>query len=535
MADTVFENRNDTVASSPVIYRTRIATTAPIESSSEDSNKFDGVTCFPRVQPTSCTPGTTVRVSGTRSPTVPTHCELIIAVRQHAFELFRRSPALTGTVVVADAQGRIIDVIGSPDVVSRLDDLHLSNHSHLIFAPQTNPNAAQPLMTSAVSTSVQVGDVALSSTSCPVIDKSRRMHGSIAFVRLGSDPNPLAAPLVQSAAVAAAHYIELSTHARDTLRVHQSLLSHLDYHVIRVNADNTVESQHPIPLPEHIRAKIIQYAKEAADGDAEFFLEDKLYSCNLRQLSDPLSGDVCRLAVFRDVTNQRQMELRVRDADKLSILASLAAGIAHEIRNPLTTAKGFLQLFAERQLENPDRRFLDLTIHELDRIQNLVKDFMSLARPVQPKHENVDLNHLIHEVVHFMYPEALLNNVTLHSEVPNEGAIIFADTDQVRQVLLNVLQNAVQACPHNGQVFIHTYTVSMSIIVSIRDNGCGLSPEQQAKAFQPFFTTKPTGTGLGLVVCRQIMQEHAGTIEMSSQLGVGTTLRLVFPLAKEAF
>lgn len=535
MADTVFEKRNDTMASSEVIFRTPIATTARVESFSDDSHLFDGVICFPRVQPTACTPGTTDWVNGTRSPTMPTHCELVRAVRQHAFELFHRNPALSGAVVVADAQGRILDVIGSPDVVSRLSALDLSNHSHFIFAPQTIPDAAQPLMTSAVTRSIQVGDVQLFSTSCPVIGKLSRMHGSVAFVHLGSDHNPLVAALVQSSAVAAAHSIELSTYARETQRVHQSLLSHLDYHVIRINADDTVESHHPIPLPEHIRGKMVQYAKKAADGDAEFFLEDRLYSCNLRQLSDPLSGDVCRLAVFRDVTNQRQMELRVRDADKLSILASLAAGIAHEIRNPLTTAKGFLQLFAERQLENSDRRFLDLTIHELDRIQKLVKDFMSLARPVQPEYENVDLNHLIHEVVHFMYPEALLNNVTLHSEVPNEGAIIFADTDQVRQVLLNVLQNAVHACPHNGEVFIRTCTVSTSMIVSIQDTGCGLSTEQQAKAFQPFFTTKTNGTGLGLVVCRQIMQEHAGTIEMSSQLGVGTTLRLVFPLAKAAF
>ncbi|MCL6452145.1 MAG: hypothetical protein K6T78_00795 [Alicyclobacillus sp.] len=458
--------------------------------------------------------------------------ELTKAVRQHVRDLFQGMPSLHCAVAVAGVDGYLLDVVGPRSLMGELEALGLCRGALATVDCPAMVSLAATLACGRLSTHAVTSPQPLASAACPIRNKAGDMRGAVTFIQRDEQVHPLLAPLVQSCAIAAAHHMELEAYRRDAQRVHQSLLSHLDYHVVRVTPDGHIEAHHPVPVREEVRRKMVEYAREGSDGDSEFVVGDHLYSCNLRVLRDPIEGDGGRLAVFRDITSQRLLESRVRDADKLSILASLAAGIAHEIRNPLTTAKGFLQLFAERQGENADKRYLNLTIRELNRIQDLVKDFMTLARPVPPLYEDIDLHALIRTVLDFLHPEALLNDVTLAHDLSNEPVYIHADANQMKQVLLNVLQNALHACDRRGRIEVSTGIRSASVVISIRDTGRGISPEQQAKVFQPFYTTKPTGTGLGLAVSRQIMQEHGGSIELSSELGTGTTVRLVLPLAR---
>lgn len=547
MADILFVNRNRAAGSPHITVSVPVSTHALIQAAYHEKPVSVSGACFPRRQPTLSTSNETAADSHaakdgrpteesraanqTSIESVGTCYELIQAVRWHVSGLFDKAPFLACGVIITDNRGQVVDLMGPPDIISQLEALGVTRSDSNLPPCVATQSIARALSTHAPATHFSEQDGNLCSATCLVTDQSQQILGSISFVRFNGGSDPLL-PVVHSTALAVSHYLALNDKHKDAVRVHQSLLSHLDYHVIRIHVDGSVESHHPIPLVDDQRDKMIDCVQTAPDGDSEFFVEDKLYSCNLRNLTDALAGNMGRLAVLRDITHQRQMESRVRDADKLSVLASLAAGIAHEIRNPLTTAKGFLQLFAERQSENSDGRYIDLTIQELDRIQDLVKDFMSLARPVQPEYETVELNTVIRDVWHFMQPEALLHDVTIQSDVPNDDIYIRADRNQVKQVLMNVLQNALQACTANGKIFVDTATRSASVTISIRDTGCGLSIDQLTKAFQPFFTTKSAGTGLGLVVCRQIMQEHGGSIEMSSKLGQGTVVRLVFPLAQ---
>jgi signal transduction histidine kinase len=371
----------------------------------------------------------------------------------------------------------------------------------------------------------------LYASSSPVMILGRRTLGDVSvLVQETADVSWLGL-LAKSIASAAARDIEDDLFLRDNTLMHQALLSHLDYHVVRIDTDGNIRAHHPIPLQDSVHDEMLDYTKNHADGDCEITIGERLYTCVLRTLSYPNGVPAGRLGLFRDITQQRQIEWRVRDADRISILASLAAGIAHEIRNPLTTAKGFLQLFSERQIGNPDRRYIDLTIRELDRIQQLVTDFMSLARPESPRYQYIELNNVIGEVISFMHPEATLHGVTMTQVTESSPLYVHGDPNQLKQVLMNVLQNALQACDAKGEITIHTGRKSASAVILVRDTGVGLSKEQLTRVFQPFYTTKDAGTGLGLAICRQIMQEHGGSIHISSDAGVGTTVTLQLPVS----
>jgi signal transduction histidine kinase len=232
--------------------------------------------------------------------------------------------------------------------------------------------------------------------------------------------------------------------------------------------------------------------------------------------------------------DQQQRELQrvdgqIRDIDRYSMLTSLAAGIAHEIRNPLTTARGFLQLFAERLVSDADKQFLELTIEELDRIHRLVADFMSLAKPVECAYQHVNATSVMRSTAEFIKPEALLRGVILDTEIPDVDVWVWGDEKQLKQVMLNIAQNAMQACCDGGRVTLDLHACPEHVLLRVRDTGCGIPPQDLDKVFQPFYTTKPAGTGLGLAISKRIVEEHRGSIEIDSTVGVGTTVTIRLP------
>lgn len=478
------------------------------------------------------------------------------ALRSHMSGLIRSMPALGCAAVLLDSSDCILDVVGQPALVATLNRLsqnverfvmrHKRQRAIQEIAaastlspgswtgePKALPKATgEDLSDAAKGLCSQVDDEALGHMSvgyATISDRNGHAIGSLAMFHLTPNQDELVCAFAVSAALAISNTIALEYSRQDSECVLHSLLSHLDYHVIRVLMNGAVETNHPVPLPESIRKAMTQYAATKEDGDADVFFEDRLYHCNLRTLTDSSGCRMGRLAIFRDITQEKQMESHMRDADKLTVLASLAAGIAHEIRNPLTTAKGFLQLFAERQCENPDRRYLDLTIHELNRISELVKDFMSLARPEHRLYQPVDLVTLAGEVQQFLQPEAILHGITLDFETSDPELCVYADANQLKQVLINVVQNAMQACDEGNRVWLAITAKKNTVALSVHDTGPGLTQEQLSKVFQPFFTTKATGTGLGLPISKQIMKEHGGSIEIKSEVGKGTTVFLDFP------
>ncbi|WP_335869572.1 ATP-binding protein [Bacillus sp. 2205SS5-2] len=235
-----------------------------------------------------------------------------------------------------------------------------------------------------------------------------------------------------------------------------------------------------------------------------------------------------------DITKEKQNEERIKKTEKLAMVGELAAGIAHEIRNPLTSLKGFTQMIQKEVQEDHLKQYVEIMLDELDRINSIVNEFMMIAKP----HENIkickhNLSNLLYGVLNLIKPEAMLKGISITAAIDSsiEGE---CDGNQIKQVLINLLQNAIDASLETKRdihislkkVDEHWYTIK------IQDGGTGISLERQKKLFEPFYTTKEKGTGLGLMVCKRIIEYHQGHILVESKENLGTKVTLTLPTVK---
>jgi signal transduction histidine kinase len=235
---------------------------------------------------------------------------------------------------------------------------------------------------------------------------------------------------------------------------------------------------------------------------------------------------------------QRLAENRLVQAAKLAAVGEMAAGIAHELNNPLTSVTGFAELVMDDlPAESPSRPDLDLVIREARRARDVVRRLLDFARQSESARANASLNKVVEDVVALTHHLIHTNGVELTLELQEDLPWVFMDENQMKQVLLNLVHNALQAMPGGGQMAVRTAASQKvgrdGVIVSVRDNGVGIEPEDQARIFEPFFTTKADrgGTGLGLSVTYGIVSDHGGEIELISQPGMGSTFTVWLPKA----
>ncbi|NHM30958.1 ATP-binding protein [Neobacillus terrae] len=231
------------------------------------------------------------------------------------------------------------------------------------------------------------------------------------------------------------------------------------------------------------------------------------------------------VSIQYDITEKKRTEDTLRKTEQLSMIGELAAGIAHEIRNPLTTIKGFVQLLTE---EEKAHKYADTILEEIERINFIVSEFMVFAKPHTIYFSDCDIKSILRSVIKFLDPEALLKNVTIEYQIPEEEVIISGEKNQLKQVFLNLIKNAIEAMPEGGKIQISIEKTFQNIHVTIKDSGVGMTEEQVKKLGEPFFTTKPTGNGLGLMVSLKIIQNHKGTINVISEPNQGTTFIISF-------
>lgn len=233
----------------------------------------------------------------------------------------------------------------------------------------------------------------------------------------------------------------------------------------------------------------------------------------------------------------RKSKIRMRRADKLASLGTLTAGLAHEIRNPLVSIKTFLQLLPERFDDSEFRsNFLNLTIEEVERICRLLSELLEFARPSEPILGETDINDVLEKVIMLAENEGLKKNLVIHKQYFNGLPNVMTDKEQMKQVFLNIILNAVQASYENGEIFIETRLLDGEkkfVQIEIKDTGKGISEKDIENIFTPFFTTKDGGTGLGLSISHQIVQEHKGTIDVRSKEGNGSSFVISLPLNPE--
>lgn len=239
------------------------------------------------------------------------------------------------------------------------------------------------------------------------------------------------------------------------------------------------------------------------------------------------------MIVSRDVSELMRTKELLRQSDKLSALGQLAAGIAHEIRNPLTSLRGFIQLL-EDSLEEKQKRYCEIMLGELDRINFIVSELLVLAKPQGVKFQQKDIASIVQNVISFLDSQANLNNIRIHTSFQSQLPMISCEENQLKQVFLNICKNAIDALPEGGEIYVDVYREPHSHVrVSIRDTGCGIDSVHIPRLGEPFYTTKENGTGLGLMISSRIVEDHGGSINIESQWQQGTTVSILLPVASE--
>lgn len=226
----------------------------------------------------------------------------------------------------------------------------------------------------------------------------------------------------------------------------------------------------------------------------------------------------------------RRSEAILERSNRLSSLGMLAAGIAHEIRNPLVAVKTFLDLLPQR-LDDPDflSRFRELSLSELRRVTDLITDLLTLGRSTTAARRVVDLPPTVESVVRLMESTARKRGVELVARFASDLPTIWADPDQLKQITLNLLLNAIEMSPAGTRVTLEIEHAPAHVVLEVRDQGPGIPADQLENIFHPFFTTKETGTGLGLTLVHQMVLEHGGEITANSEVGRGTVFRVTLP------
>lgn len=256
-----------------------------------------------------------------------------------------------------------------------------------------------------------------------------------------------------------------------------------------------------------------------------------------------VQGEVAGLIVtLKDLTGFKQMELALKRSDRLAALGELAARMAHEIRNPLTAISGSVQLLAEHGgLRDDESRLLTIVMRESDRLNGLITDFLAYARPTPPRCERFNLYHLMRDLQALLAADNRFDKIRLVLDL-SEDLTAWADRGQLQQVLLNLLHNAAEAMPGGGEIVLSADLQSGTddaglafslLCLKVLDQGCGMDEDTCRHLFEPFWTTKPAGTGLGLATVYRIVEGHGGMVQADPRNGGGTVMTLLLPIMEE--
>jgi two-component system, NtrC family, sensor histidine kinase HydH len=240
-------------------------------------------------------------------------------------------------------------------------------------------------------------------------------------------------------------------------------------------------------------------------------------------------GWLLAAALLRYARREERHQMELARKEHLAKLGEVGAMLAHEIRNPLSGIKGFAQVIAKRPEEPRNARFAEKIVGETIRLENLVNELLLYAASDGPPPARFDLVELIDDTLALVAAEAAANAVLVMHERPI-SLLFFGVRDRVEQALLNLYRNALQAMPAGGVLEVCAATVGNAAVITVRDSGDGIEEKDLARVFDPFFTTRARGTGLGLALCSKVVEEHGGSIGISSEVAQGTTVTMTFPL-----
>lgn len=232
------------------------------------------------------------------------------------------------------------------------------------------------------------------------------------------------------------------------------------------------------------------------------------------------------ISKLTDITKIREIEAQIAHAEKMNIAVQFAAGVVHEIRNPLTSLKGFLQL-SQAGIEQKDE-YYQIMIDEIDKIEAFTSELLAIAKPNTYDKKLESIEQMVKEVIVLLKSQSNLKNIVFDLDL-QANQMIYCSRSQIKQVLINIIKNAIESMEMSGTIQVISRQVNDSIEVSIVDEGPGIPEDIFHKIDEPFFTTKNTGTGLGLMVTKQILEHHQASLTFFSNCDKGSTFRLIFP------
>ena len=288
-------------------------------------------------------------------------------------------------------------------------------------------------------------------------------------------------------------------------------------------------------------AFIRKFRKSGKDTMEEYF-----------QVSDPVHGQrsvICiasrvseikaLLFVFRDMTFFNRFKEEFRKNESLAQMTTMAAGVAHEIKNPLASISIYLQLMDKMMEKNGSmtreeaKKYLDVVSEEVDRINKIAVDFLFAVKPMKVNLAICNVNDIVKKTVSVVSAELKEKGIAFKQHLAVSLPKVLADSSLIQQSILNLINNAMQAMPEDRKdpaITVSTFMENDMVKISVADNGCGMTEEQMSKIFEPYYTTKSSGTGLGLTVLFKIMTQHEGDVTVSSTPGVGSEFTLQIPV-----
>lgn len=295
------------------------------------------------------------------------------------------------------------------------------------------------------------------------------------------------------------------------------------------------------PLDEVVRGvdwmSLMESSRRTISRDLEvFYPENRYLNFYLSPVAEEDEADLGHVMLVRDVTRSREEAEKEIESERLNALTLLAAGVAHEIGNPLNSLSLHLQLL-ERRIralpegdQGPLQEHLGTARTEITRLDTILKQFLQAMRPTNPERAPTNLHTLLEECLLSLSPELESRKIPIKLDLVEDLPSLDLDPTQIKQAIYNVMRNAYQALDQDkGEIAIRSSATDYEVTLSIADNGTGISPEAMGAMFEPFRTTKTEGTGLGMLIVRRILREHGGELEVESEENVGTKVTLYFP------
>ena len=305
--------------------------------------------------------------------------------------------------------------------------------------------------------------------------------------------------------------------------------------VLRKTAGEVIGQMAKDVLPEACRdlLRTLEVEKQIIAKEIDCFLTDgrtiplEVIATVLEE-EDGARGVV---VLFRDITEIKQLKKEIAQSQRLASLGSLAAGVAHEIRNPLSSIKGFATYFKERYRDNPDdSQTADIMVQEVDRLNRVIGQLLDYARPMTMNRRETAIQTVIQHALRMIESQAREKGVVIQTELQADVAAVLIDPDRIKQVFLNLYLNAIGAMEGGGILSVALLSMTdRRIRIEVRDTGVGIDPKDLDRIFDPYFTTKSSGTGLGLAIVQKIIEAHRGEIQVASTPGLGTTVSVILP------